>query len=210
MRILATVATAGAALAAAATAAAPVTLTIASSAPVVAYGKSLTLTGLLSTKRANQPVSISALQCGTTSSKKVANAKTDINGAYKASVTPTVGTTYQAAQKKVLSNTVAVSVSPVLKLVRVKRGSYTASVTAGVDLKGKAVLFQRYSRLKKRWVQVKRLVLTSSAAGTPKPTIVSSVSFKARAPKRARVRVALSKAQAAPCYVKATSNAVRA
>jgi len=210
MRILAAVAIAGAALAAAATAAAPVTLTLASSASVVAYGKPVTLTGALSTKRANQPVSISALQCGTTTSKKVATTKTVINGAYKVSVTPTVGTTYQAAQRKVKSNTVAVAVSPVLKLVRVKRGSYTASVTAGLDLKGKAILFQRYSRLKKRWLQVKRVVLTASAAGTPKPTVVSSVSFTGKAPKRARVRVALSKAQAAPCYVKATSNTVRA
>jgi hypothetical protein len=210
MRILAAVAIAGAALAAAATAAAPVTLTVASSAPAVAYGKSVTLTGVLSTKRANQPVSISALQCGTTNSKKVATVKTVTDGAYKAAVTPTVGTTYQAAQRKVKSNTVAVAVSPVLKLVRVKRGSYTASVTAGLDLKGKAILFQRYSKLKKRWVQVKRLVLATSAAGTPKPTIVSSVSFTAKAPKRARVRVAISKAQAASCYVKATSNVVRA
>ena len=210
MRILAAVAIAGAALAAAATAAAPVTLTLASSAPAVAYGKSIALTGILSTKRANQPVSISALQCGTTNAKKVATVKTVTNGAYKAAVTPVVGTTYQATQKKLKSNTVAVAVAPVVKLMRVKRGSYTASVTAGLDLKGKAILFQRYSKVKKRWVQVKRVVLATSAAGTPKPTVVSSVSFTAKAPKRARVRAAISKAQAAPCYVKATSNVVRA
>jgi len=92
----------------------------------------------------------------------------------------------------------------------VKRGSYTVNVTAGLDLKGKAILFQRYSRLKKRWVQVKRVVLATSAAGAPKPAVVSSASFTAKAPKRARVRAAISKAQAAPCYVKATSNVVRA
>jgi hypothetical protein len=210
MRIVAAVGIAGAALAAAATAAAPVTLTLAASAPTVVYGKPVTLTGVLSTKQANQPVSVSALDCGATAYKKVANTKTTTDGAYKAIVTPTVGTTYQATQKKLKSNTVAVTVSPVLKLVRVKRGSYSATVTAGLDLKGKAILFQRYSKLKKRWVQVKRVVLTTSTQSTPRPTVISSASFTATAPRRARVRIALGKAQAAPCYVKATSNVVRA
>ena len=210
MRILAVAAIAGAALAAAAAAAAPVTLTLAASAPTVAYGKPVTLSGVLSTHQANAQVSISALECGKTAYKRIANTKTTTNGAYKTAVTPTVGTTYQAKQKKVASNTVAVSVAPVIKLTRVQRGSFSTSVTAGLDLKGKAILLQRYSKLKKRWVQVKRVVLTTSAPGSPTPTVVSSVSFTAKAPRRARVRVAISKAQAAPCYIKATSNVVRA
>jgi hypothetical protein len=209
MRILAAAAIAGAALAAAATAAAPVTLTLSASAPTIAYGKTVTLSGVLSSKLANQPVSVSALECGTTAYKRLANTKTTTGGAYKVTATPTVGTTYQAKQKKVTSNKAAVAVSPVVKLVRVKRGSYSASVTAAQDLKGKAILFQRYSRLKKRWVQVKRVILAASSPGTS-PTVVSSVSFTAKAPRRARVRVVISKAQAAPCYVKATSNVVRA
>jgi hypothetical protein len=209
MKILVVVAIAGAALAAAATAAAPVTLTLGASAPSVSYGKTVELSGVLSSKRANQPVSISGLECGTTLSKKVANAKTTTNGAYKVVVTPTINTTYQATQKKVKSNTVGVAVAPVLKLVRVARGSYTASVTAGIDLKGKRVIFQRYSRLKKRWVQVKRVVLAASAPQT-KPTIVSTASFRAKVARRARVRLAISKVQVGPCYAKATSNVVRA
>ena len=209
VKILAAAAIAGAALAAAATAAAPVTLTLTAGAPTVVYGKTVTLSGVLSTKLANQPISVSGLECGTTAYKRIDNTKTTTGGAYKITATPTVGTTYQAKQKKVTSNTAAVAVSPVLKLVRVKRGSYTAKVTAGQDLKGKAILFQRYSKLKKRWVQVKRVILATSAPGTS-PTVVSSASFTAKAPRRARVRVVISKAQAAPCYVRAVSNSVRA
>jgi hypothetical protein len=209
MKILAATAIAGAALAAAATAAAPVTLTLGASAPVVAYGKTVVLSGVLSSKRANQPVSISGVECGTTASKKVANAKTTTNGAYKTVATPTIGTTYQATQKKVKSNTVAVAVAPAVKLVRVTRGSYTASVTAAIDLKGKRLMFQRYSKLKKRWVQVKKVLLMASAPET-KPTILSTASFSAKVAKRARVRLAISKAQVGPCYVKAASNVVRA
>jgi hypothetical protein len=209
MRILVTVAIAGAALAAAATAAAPVTLTLGTSASAVSYGKTVELSGVLSSKRANQPVQILGTECGTTVGKKVTTVKTVANGAYKAVVTPTIDTKYQATQRKIKSNIVVVAVSPALKLVRVTRGSYTASLTAARDFKGKRLIFQRYSKLKKRWVQVKKVVLAASAP-TTKPSIVSTASFSTKVARRVRVRLAISKAQAGPCYVKATSNVVRA
>jgi hypothetical protein len=190
-----------------ATAAAATTLTLAASATSVVYGKPVTLTGTLSTHKANQPVQIVARDC-TNAVNKVATVKTTANGAYSASVTPSVAASYQASQKRVSSNTVSVTVTPVVNLKRIKRGSFTATVTAGRDLKGKVVLFQRYAKLRKRWVQVKKVTLTASAPGT-KPTVVSSASFKAKAPRQARVRLLLSKTQAAPCYAAATSNVVR-
>ena len=208
MKILAAIAVVGAALAAAATAAS-VTLTLTATPTTVVYGKAVTLNGVLSSHKANQPVKVDGTACGTTSAKTVATVKTNATGAYTATVTPTVGTTYQASQKNIKSPTVAVTVSPVVKLQRVRRGSYTASVTAALDLKGKAILFQRYSKTRKRWVQAKRVLLTTSTPGT-KPTIVSSVSFTAKVAKGARIRIMLSKAQAAPCYVAAISNTVRA
>lgn len=199
-----------AALAGAATAATlATTLTLTATPTTTAYGKGVTLNGVLSTKKANQNVKVDATECGQSTSKTVGTVKTNSTGAYTLAVAPTVNTSYQATQKNIKSPTVAVTVAPVVKLVRVKRGSYTASVTSAMDLKGKAILFQRYSRLKKRWVQVKRVVLATTTAGT-KPTIVSSVSFKTKVAKGLRVRAVIGKAQAAPCYIAATSNSVRA
>ena len=71
------------------------------------------------------------------------------------------------------------------------------------------MLFQRYKKLRKRWVQVKRIALKTALAGT-KPTVVSSVAFKAKLAAGTRVRVMISKAQAGPCYVPATSKSLRA
>ena len=201
---------AGAALAAAATAAAPVTLTLASSSQNVKYGSSVTLTGALSTQKTNQQISIQATDCGSTKPRNVARVKTAAKGAYTAPDTPTVDTLYQSSEHAVMSNTVAVVVTPVVQLTRVARGSYGATVTAGIDLKGKTVLFQRYAKLKKRWVQVKKVVLSTSAPGTKKPTVISSAKFKSKLPKGTRVRLALSKTQASPCYAAAISNVVRA
>jgi len=209
MKILTTIVV-GAALAAAATAATlATTLTLTATPTTVAYGKPVALNGVLSTKKSNQNVKVDATECGQSASKTIGTVKTTSTGAYMMNVTPTLNTAYQASQKSTKSPSVAVSVAPILKLVRVKRGSYTVSVTSAVDLKGKAVLFQRYAKLKKRWVQVKRVALTTTTPGT-KPTMVSSAGFQAKVAKRLRVRAAISKAQAAPCYVAATSNTVRA
>jgi hypothetical protein len=196
------------ALASAASAASPA-LTLASSAPTVAYGKSVTLSGMLTPAKANQQITITALACGTTKTANVARVKTTATGSYSASVTPTVGTSYQATQKALKSAPVMVNVKPVIVIKRVKRGSFTASVTAGMDLKGKPLLFQRYATVRKRWVQVKKVTLTTSVPGPAKPTVIASAPFKAKVARRARVRLVISKAQAAPCYVTAKSNVVR-
>src|SRR5436190_2004584 len=138
MKILAITAIVGAALAAAATAAAP-TLTLAASAPTVVYGKSVTLTGVLSSQKTNQQITLQEQPCGKTTFTRAGNVKT-----------------------------------------------------------------------KKRWVQVKRIILTTFTAGPSKPTMVDSVNFKAKVARRTRVRMSIGKLQAAPCYVAAVSKSFRA
>jgi hypothetical protein len=98
----------------------------------------------------------------------------------------------------------------VLELKRVARGSFTAKVTAGLALTGKYLSFQRYKKLTKRWAQVKRVKLATAVAGPAKPTRISSVSFKSRLARGTRLRVLISKTQAAPCYVLAASKSIRA
>ena len=209
MKILTTIVV-GAALAAAATAAPlATTLTLTATPTAVAYGKAVVLNGVLSTHKANQNVKVAATECGQSTSKTVGTVKTNSTGAYTMSVTPTVNTSYQATQKNTQSPVAAVTVAPVMKLRRAGGTTYLVNVTSAVDLKGKAILFQRYSKVRKRWVQIKRVLLKTSTLGT-KPTIVTSVYINAKVAKRTRVRAAISKAQAAPCNVAAKSNSVRA
>lgn len=209
MKTLAAVCIAAAALAAAAVAAPPVTLTLTATPSVVAYGKPVTLAGQVSTKKANQQVVIEGTACGATAPTKVASVRTTANGAFTASVVPALGTTYRGNFKNGTSQPVVVGVKPVLELKRLARGSFSASVTAGQPLTGKYVLLQRYRKLRKRWVQVKRVALKSALAGT-KPTVVSSVSIRAKLAAGSRLRVMISKAQAGPCYMQAASKSIRA
>jgi hypothetical protein len=210
MRTFVAAAIAGAALAGVAGAAPPVTMTLVASAPSVAYGGPVTLSGQISTKQANQQVVIKKTECGSTKQVKAATVKTGTNGTFSTPVKPTLGTSYVGTFKNGTSPVVAITVRPVLQLTRVARGSFTAKVTAGQALTGKFVSFQRYKKLSKRWVQVKRVKLAAAVPGTTKPTMISSVSFKARLVRGTRVRVLISAAQAAPCYVKAASKSIRA
>jgi hypothetical protein len=165
---------------------------------------------VLSTQKSNQAIAIEATECGSTKPGKAATLKTGANGAFTGPVTPTIGASYQATYKAAKSPAVALTVRPLLELKKIATGSYTAKATAGKALTGKFVLFQRYKKLRKRWVQVKRLALGAAVPGTTKPAMVSSVSFKAKLPRGTRVRVAITALQAGPCYVAATSKSLRA
>jgi hypothetical protein len=211
MRVLIAIAVAAVGgLAATAGAATQATLSIAANPTVVVYGKTSIVSGTLSPAKANQNIIVQAQECGKPNYAKVSTVKTNSSGAYTATVTPTVATNYQAKQKGLLSSAVAVKVQPVVQLTRVARGSFTAKVTAGQSLTTKKLLFQRYSKLKRRWLLVKKVTLTTATAGTPKPTTITSASFKSKVARRVRVRVVFSTAQAAPCYIGAFSNVVRA
>jgi hypothetical protein len=200
----------GAALTGAAGAAPPVTLTLAASAPTVTYGTPVTLSGVLSTQKSNQAIAIQATECGSTRQSKVTTLKTVANGAFAGPASPTIGTSYQAVFKTNKSPAVAVAVRPLLELTKVATGSYTAKATAAKALTGKFVLFQRYRKLLKRWVQVKRLALGAAVPGTTKPAMVSSVAFKANLPRGTRVRLLITARQVGPCYVASTSKSLRA
>jgi hypothetical protein len=199
----------GTVTAATAGAAALDTLSIAANPTSVVYAKTTTISGMLAPAKANQNVTVQEQVCGKTNFAKAATVKTAANGAYTAVVTPTVATVYQAKLKTTLSGKLTVAVKPLVQLTRVARGSYSAKVTAARALTGKYVLFQRYSKLKKRWVQVKKVTLTSTATAT-KPTVVTSASFTSKVARRTRVRLRLTTPQAVPCYVSTTSNVVRA
>jgi hypothetical protein len=193
-----------------ASAAPPVTLTLAASAPTVTYGAPVTLSGVLSTQKSNQAIAIQATECGSTKQSRVTTLKTVANGAFTGPVTPTIGATYQAVFKNTKSPAVAITVRPLLELTKVATGSYTAKATAAQALTGKFVLFQRYKKLLKRWVQVKRLALGAAVPGTTKPAMVSSVAFKAKLPRGTRVRMMITAKQVGPCYLAATSKSLRA
>jgi plastocyanin len=141
---------------------APDQVTLATSAPVVKFGTSITLSGTVSNKRTGETVTIVALPAGQTTKQVVATLQTTSGGAFSFTVTPQINTTYQA-QWKSTESSVIVQVQPVIKLPFVSRtGYFHFYVTAGQSFAGRFVFLQRYTLLR-TWVNLTRLQLGSKS-----------------------------------------------
>jgi len=137
---------------------APPQVTLAASAPVVKFGTSVTLTGVVNNKRTGETVTLAALPAGQTTKQVVATLQTTSGGAFSFSVTPQLNTTYQA-QWKGAESSVIVQVQPTIKLPFVSRSGYFHFyVTTGQSFAGRFVYLQRFTAAR-TWINVRRLPL---------------------------------------------------
>ena len=141
---------------------APDAVTLATSAPVVKFGTTVTLTGTVSNKKAGETVTLVQLPYGQTTKQVVATLQTTSGGAFSFTVSPQLNTTYQA-QWKTLESSVVVQVQPLIKLPFVSRtGYFHFYVTAGMSFAGKTVYLQRFT-LARQWVNIRALTLGSKS-----------------------------------------------
>jgi plastocyanin len=141
---------------------APAQVTLATSAPVVKFGGTVTLTGTVSNKKAGETVTIVQLPYGQTTKQVVATLQTTTGGAFSFTVSPQLNTTYQA-QWKTLESSVIVQVQPAIKLPFVSRSGYFHFyVTAGTSFAGRTVYLQRFT-LARVWVNIRALTLGSKS-----------------------------------------------
>ena len=174
----------------------------------VAYGAKVTIAGTLTDKQSGESLKVMALQCGTTSSTTLATIKSTTGGAFSYQAQPLRGTAYSLQVKNANSTTVSARVVPLMRLGKVARHQYTVHVSAAQSFAGKVATFQRYSKVKKRWVKVKRVVLQADATGVA-PTVISSATFKSGIKAKQRVRVTLGAKQVGSCYLAGRSNTIR-
>jgi hypothetical protein len=193
---------------AAVSAAPPATLTLKATPTAVAYGGSVTLSGVLSTQRVGQGITIEEQTCGTTTFKKSSAAKTTTGGNFSTVVKPTINAVYRARYKQSTSPTVSVGVRPMLRLRKVSAGKFSVQLTSATSFVGKYATFQR--RTSTGWRTVKKAFFkTVTTSATPLPnTQISSVTFRARIKTRLRIRALVVQSQAT-CYLPATSNTTR-
>jgi plastocyanin len=184
-------------------------VTIAAAPALVAYGKSPTISGFVSSGATGETVNVDAMTCGTTRFVRVASVKSTAKGAWSSPVKPAVNTVYQATWKNAKSTQLTEKVAPVLSLKRLRARRFSASLTAGQGFAGKYVVLQRYARARRAWKTVKRVTLRTAKPGVA-PTIVTSAGFRATVARGTRLRLVLTQGQAGACYAPARSSAIRA
>jgi plastocyanin len=183
-------------------------VTLKAAAPQVAYGGSVTLSGVTSSGAAGETVTLDAMECGKTTFTRVASVRSVAQGAWSSAVKPTMNTVYRSNWKNATSAQFGEKVAPAISLKRLGVGRFAATVTAAQSFAGKYVVLQRYVRTRRAWKTVKRVTLRTARAGTA-PTIITSAGFRARGTRGARLRLLLTQPQAGACYAPARSTAVR-
>ncbi|MEP6909376.1 MAG: cupredoxin domain-containing protein [Actinomycetota bacterium] len=177
--------------------------------PVVGYGQSATLSGLVSSAAAGETVTVDAMDCGKTTFARIASVTSAANGAWASPAKPVANTVYLAHWKNTQSAQLAEKVAPTVSLKRLRVGRFSAGVTAGQSFVGKYVVLQRYVRSRKAWKTVKRVTLRTAKAGVA-PTVVTSAGFRARVARQTKLRLLLTQPQAGACYAAARSKTVKA
>lgn len=137
----------------------PASLTLSSASQTIVYGGGTTLSGSVSNQTANEPVTLTAQATGK-GIQSIDSTQTSSTGSFSFSVSPTIGTTYQAHWRSSDSSPVTVQVAPRIGLGLSGR-LYIARVTSDLSYAGHFVWLQRHYGF--GWRSIKRVYLGANS-----------------------------------------------
>lgn len=168
----------------------PPTLTLLASQPIITAGTKVTLTGVVSSRKEGESVTIYYQPYPQPNLIERATVLTSAGGAFSFIVGPQILTNYQAAWKGAYATPTTIQVAPKLSLGR--NNGWIIHAAAGRSFAGKAVQFQRLNTATGQWVTLKKVLLGAQ----------SSARFSYALPKGVnRLRVTMSVNQAGPGFL---------
>jgi phosphodiesterase/alkaline phosphatase D-like protein len=132
-------------------------VTLTASTLRIIYGRSVTLSGTVSSKQAGEKVTVLAQRFGESSFSSIATLTTGAGGTWSYPTRPTIRTLYEASWKNATSSPTAVGVRPLVSFHVITRARFSTRVVAARSFAGRFVQLQRRSA--RRWVTVKRVRL---------------------------------------------------
>jgi hypothetical protein len=164
----------------------------------IIYGRSVTLSGAVSSRRAGEKVTVLAQQFGESSFRSIATVTTLDGGIWSYATRPTILTSYQASWKDATSSAAAVGVRPRVSFRVITRARFSTRVAAARSFAGRFVQLQRRSSFG-RWATVKRARLNGTSAAILRPRLSRG---------RSTLRVVMSVNQAGPGYLAGISRSI--
>jgi len=135
----------------------PPAVTIGAWAPIISFGDSTHVSGIVTNKQVGEKVTVYAQPLGQASPQLIATLMTTTNGAWDLPVHPNWLTTYQAHWRNASSFAVSVNVRPLVRFSAAHRYGFVKVRTAG-SLEGKNVFIQRFTQFH-QWVTMRRIIL---------------------------------------------------
>ena len=176
-------------------------VTLASNRARVILGDAVTLSGTVSSKQANVPVTVVAKASGqpTTTTEVM----TTSGGNWTLQVQPQANTTFQAQFEDATSGSTSVAIRPRITLEKVGRDSFLAVVIAAKSMAGKTVELTRLTP-GAGWTTIGQQQLQSIARTNT--TVVAT--FTSGVPDRTKLRIFMRSTQTSPDYLDGHSNFV--
>src|SRR4051812_49328482 len=119
----------------------PPAVTIGAWVPIITYGQATHVSGIVTSKKTGETVTVYQQQFGQASPVLIATLLTGPNGAWDLAIKPSILTTYQAHWKSTSSLAVSVNVRPLVRFSAAKRYG-SVKVRTAASLKGKNVFIQ--------------------------------------------------------------------
>jgi plastocyanin len=139
----------------------PPAVTIGAAVPILDYGQSTHISGVVSSKKAGETVTVFAQPYGQASQVQIATLLTGTSGVWDLIVKPTLLTNYQAHWKATVSAQVGVQLRPSIAFSAYKRWG-SLKVKADRSLEGKKAYLQKFTRFH-QWVKVRSVILGSNS-----------------------------------------------
>jgi plastocyanin len=140
----------------------PPAITIGALVPILDYGQSTHVSGVVSNHKAGETVTVYATPYGTTSPVLIGTLLTSTNGVWDLTVKPTRLTSYSAHWKTTVSQPIGIQMRPTVVFGANKRWG-SVKVKADRSLAGKKVYLQKFSKFHE-WVKVRSVILGSTSA----------------------------------------------
>jgi plastocyanin len=140
----------------------PPAVTIGTATPIIDYGQTTHISGVVSSGKAGETVTVWAQPYGTVSPVQVATLLTAANGLWDLVVKPSLLTTYFARWKGLVSQSVGVQLRPSIAFSASKRYG-SVKIKTDRPLKGKKVYLQKFTRFHE-WVKVRPVILGNGSA----------------------------------------------
>lgn len=170
-----------------------------------------TLYGSLANGRSGETVEIQAKDCGSSTFRSVGGTQTRDGGGWSMPYRPGITTTLRAVWKDTASSQVTVKQRARPYLVnRPTSNAFYVGVSGKRSFWHKRVLIQRLDPKTRRWVDVKKVLLTdTSAISTPVSEVSTSAEFMVKLPKGTLIRAVTPLSEAKPCYMGGVSPIAR-
>jgi plastocyanin len=140
----------------------PPSLTLAASAPIVTYGTQVTLSGVVSSHKPGESVTIYYQPYPQPNPIQRATVLTSDGGNFSFIVAPQVLTNYQAAWKGAYATPTTIQVAPKVTLGR--NNGWIIHAAGGRGFAGRAVQLQRLNVATGQWVTLRKVLLNSKSS----------------------------------------------